>query len=82
MKLIKEYVQNKPVYETITWDEHAARCGKCMNVDLAQTSSFVFACALGSKLLNEKAKEIQRPVQQKRAKEVRDWAEKAGVFKL
>jgi len=82
MKLIEKYEAGKPVYVTVTWGQHIVGCSRCGNVDIDKTSTWVNACAQGSALLAEKAREIHRPVQKKKAAEVLEWAKKAGVFKI
>lgn len=82
MKLVKE---EKPdgtlIYEHIVWGDHYYGCEKCREVDLDKPASFVAACPLGSRLINEELIKRQAPVVRENAQKVREWARKAGVFK-
>jgi len=51
-------------------------------VDLEKTGSFVNACAQGSPLLMEHTVKMQIPAVKEKAKQVREWAKRAVVFKL
>lgn len=82
VKRIKEYIDGKPVYETVTWGGHSAFCEKCRGVDLENSATFINACAEGSPLLMEKLVALQAPFEAEKKRRVLEWAKKAGVFKI
>lgn len=82
MKLIQKVVQGRPVYVTVTWGDHYAGCSRCREVDLKSSATLVKACALGGELIKEEMAKIAALLEAKKKREVREWAKKAGVFKL
>lgn len=72
----------EPIYQLLTFADHAGGCSHCSNVDVSKVPTWVKACAQGSALLAELAIELQRPAQQEKARKVKEWAKAAGVFKL
>jgi hypothetical protein len=57
-------------------------CEQCKGVDLAKPATFAMACAEGSPLLMEELVKIQAPAEREKKEKVREWAKKAGVFKM
>lgn len=82
MKVIEKYVGGKPVFGQRFWGDHWPACEECRTVDLDKSASLANACAEGAPLLMEELAKRQAPVVRKKAAEVKEWAKKAGVFKL
>lgn len=65
----------------VRWFDHAPACKQCREVNLDSLATFAYSCAQGGVLLMEEMKRRQAPVERQKAKEVEDWAKRAGVFK-
>lgn len=75
----EEKIAGKTVLKEIFWGDHAPACERCREVDLQRPATFVHACACpGAQLLDEVLRKRQAPVVRENAKQVREWAEKAG----
>ena len=72
----------KPISVTVRWIDHYPACDKCRNVNTAKSATFALACAEGSPLLMEHLVNLQRPAQKEKEREVKEWAKRAGVFKI
>lgn len=68
------------IEQIITWFDHFPSCAKCREVNLDKSSTFVNACAQGSILVMEEMKKRQAPIEAQKAREVEEWAQKAGTF--
>lgn len=81
-RLVKQEIGKEPEFQNVRWEDHIATCAKCNSVNVAKTATFVYACAEGSPLLMEHLVDVQRPAEKEKARIVKEWAKKAGVFKL
>lgn len=65
----------------VTWSDHYPGCEKCREgVDLEKSSTFVNACAKGSRLVMEEMQKRQAPIEAQKRREVEKWAKEAGTF--
>ena len=65
----------------VSWSDHTGQCERCSRVNLAKSATYTEACPTGSQLLMERLIAEQRPAQQEKERQVREWAKKTGVFK-
>lgn len=82
MKLIQRYEYGKPVYVQRYWGDHWPGCDKCREVVLESPATFAKSCAEGAALIMEELAKRQAPIVAQEAAEVKEWARKAGVFKI
>lgn len=85
MKLFKTVIEDgvKRIEDVIvTWSDHLEVCKRCRDVEIEKSATFVKACVLGSNLLLEELAKRAAPAIKAKQEEVREQAEKAGVFKM